>query len=202
MITRGLGAVVFAGVLLGGKGGAAFAQSNPTFLLVTTGEVSPSSPQTTVEVWATWEEPAPMDFMFAGANYDLRAGDGEFTSAHVDLMATGNSAGMLAGSRVVGAALGQILLDPTICYPCNRNNPLKLAHYSWETTDFTPRTVEMVTENTQNFRVYDYPFPNGTINLMSTFTPGSGSIRVVPGPGVVGVLGVGGLVAVRRRRVL
>jgi MYXO-CTERM domain-containing protein len=174
---------------------AAAQPSSPTFILTPTGDVSPTSPSTHIDVFARWDETA--EHVFSGANYDLVASDGEFIDAELILLFTGSNAGTLAGSRVSGAVIGQIHLPPFS--PGMRGNPIWLARYEWITTDFTPRTVELSTENTTQFRVT--PLPGGlTINLMSSFTPGSGSFNVTPAPSALALIGLGALVAARRRR--
>jgi MYXO-CTERM domain-containing protein len=179
-----------------GLAAAASAQpSNATFIIEASNDVSPGTPTTTITVSAAWDE--QMEHVFSGANYDLVASDGEFTSADLILMFTGNNPGTPAGSRVNGASIGQIHLPPAV--PGMQGNPMALASYDWTTTDFTPRTVNLSTENTTQFRVT--PLPGGTtIDLLGGFTAGSGSFNVVPAPSALALLGLGGLVAARRRR--
>lgn len=183
--------------------GGGLGQSNARLIIMTSGVVSPrgGDPTATVEVYAAWDPPAPAGpgtFVFTGVDYDLSSSDGRFTGAALDLVFTGNDPGVPVGSRVSGASIGQIHLPPHMGVV---DNPIKLAHYTWTTTDFTPRTVDLTTEGTSVFNVVRW-IGSQSIDLIGDFTPGSGSIRVVPGAGTVGLLGVGGLVAVRRRRVL
>jgi MYXO-CTERM domain-containing protein len=184
--------------LLGVAGLAAVASAQPSnarFIITSSNDVDPMNPTTTIQVLAAWDE--TMEHVFSGTNYDLVASDGEFTSASLDLMFTGNNAGTPAGNRVNGASIGQIHLPPAV--PGQQGNPIALASYEWTTTDFTPRTVDLSTENTTQFRVT--PLPGGlTISLINSFTAGSGSFNVTPAPSALALLGLGGLVAARRRR--
>lgn len=169
--------------------GGASGQSNATFRLKVSNVVTPSNPEATVSVFAAWEQGAPGEFVFTGANLDLVAGDGEFSDVEIILQLTCMCGGTTLGNRVNGLSIGQIHLPPVLVgLP---DNPIHLYDIKWTATDFTPRTVGLNTENTVQFRVA--PAPGGaTIDLMATFRPGSGSIRVVPGVGGVGLLALGG----------
>jgi hypothetical protein len=177
------------------------AQTNGTFLLVSSNTVSPSTPTTTIEIWATWVDPSAR-FLFGGTNYDIEAGDGVFTGGTLALGSSPpNSIGAISGRKVTGAAIGQFLL---VCDPfgCPNENPILLATYDWTTTDFTPRTVALESLNTNNFVVGTPVIPGPQILVQmypSEFTPGSGVITVVPAPAGWLVLALP-LVGMRRRR--
>lgn len=184
-----------------GIAGSASGQSNATFLIEVSNVVTPSSPEATVEVWGIWEDLGPpmsnMSHVFIGADYDLVADEGEFTSAIIDLVFTGNTAGSPMGNRVTGAALGQLHL-PLVANAVF-DNPILLAHYTWQTTDFRTRRVGLVTEGTSDIRVAGF-ISLLPISLISTFTPGSGRIEVVPAGGSVPLLVLGCVAAAHRGR--
>jgi len=184
-----------------GLAASAAAQSNGTYVIMSSNDVSPGTPETTISVYAAWDQGAPGDFVLGAVNYDLVAAEGEFTGTNLVLGANPpNNAGTPAGSRVNGAAIGQVHL-PTLGLPGNPDNPILLAEYTWTTTNFSNRTVDLSTESTSNFSIV--PGPGGvSMNLVTSgdFSPGSGVINVVPAPSALALLGLGGLVAARRRR--
>ena len=181
-------------------------QTDATYLLLSSNEVSPSSPTTTVEVWATWVDPK-VEWVFANADYDLTAADGVFSNPVNVLNGPGSSTGVLGGNVISGAANSQFHI-PQFGLLASRDNPILLATYDWTTTNFTPRTVSLDTSNTtafivawwdpQAYLIPDPPFPR---NLFPwRFTPGSGVINVIPAPGAWLVLALPLLAATRRRR--
>ena len=181
----------------------ALAQTNGTFLLTSTNTVSPTTPTTTIEIWAAWVDPGAQ-FVCAGADYDLTAGDGVFSNPVNVLNAHGSTTGVIAGNVITGAVLGQFHI-PGAGLIGSRDNPILLATYDWTTRDFTPRTVSLDTSNTGNFWVIWWlqrnPDPPGPINMYpSRFTPGSGVINVVPAPSAWVVLALPLVAATRRRR--
>jgi hypothetical protein len=181
--------------VLGLVGAAAVAHaqaSNATFILEASNDVSPAMPTTTITVSADWDE--IFEHVFSGADYDLVASGGEFISANLILIFTGNDPGTPAGSRVNGAAIGQIHLPPAV--PGVTGHPVELASYEWTTTNFSVRSIDFSTENTTQFRIT--PLAGMTISMMGSFTPGSGSFNVTPAPPAAALLGL--LIAARRRR--
>jgi len=184
-----------------GLAAAASAQSNGTYIIMASNDVDPMNTSTTISVYAAWDQANPGDFVLGAGNYDLVASDGDFTGANLVLGADPpNNAGTPAGSRVNGAAIGQVHL-PTLGLPGSPDNPILLAEYTWTTTNFANRTVDLSTENTTQFSVV--PGPGGvSINLVNSgaFSAGSGSFNVTPAPSALALLGLGGLVAARRRR--
>ena len=175
----------------------ALGQSNATFLLTSSNQVSPSVPTVTISIWAAWTDPALM-FIFTGGNYDLTAGDGVFSNPDNVLNGPGSTTGVITGNVISGAANGQLLLPLPPWFP--PTNPILLASYEWTTTHFTPRAVGLHTSNTTIFQVGD-PINGGFIGLYPhEFTAGSGVINVVPAPAVWFVLGLPLVAATRRRR--
>ncbi len=174
---------------------SAFAQTNGTYLLTSSNTVSPGSPTTTIEIWATWDDPL-RGFGFGGADYGLFAGDGIFSNAINFLHGPGSSTGVITGNVVSGAANGQVVLPGL---PIRTDNPILLATYDWTTTDFTPRSVSLETRNTSNFILVSIA-SGATVQLVpNNFTPGTGVITVVPAPAAWFAIALP-LVAARRRR--
>ena len=175
----------------------AIAQTNGTFLLTSSNTVSPTTPTTTVGIWATWFDPGA-EVLFRGADYDLTAGDGVLSNP-VNRLFGPFSTGVIAGNVISGAFSGQIHLPPF--GSASRDNPILLATYDWTTRDFTPRTVSLHTSNTANFFVALYSTGKVLPNLFpQEFSPGSGVINVIPTPAVWVVLALPLAAATRRRR--
>jgi len=192
-------------VVASGLVGAAAAQTLPTNTRLmfefdrTT--VSPHNASVTLTVSAAWDEAMPKDYAFGAVNYDLVAESGEFTGLELLLgMNPPNNAGVINGRRVVGAAIGQANFCGFSGCLYRFGNPMELASYTWETDDFSPRTVAFASENTTLFSLI--PGHGGvSINLYpERFTPGFGSITVVPAPASGLVLCAGVLLTRGRRR--
>ena len=184
-------------------GGPALAQTDGTYLLTSSNQVSPSSPSTTISIWAIWVDPRAL-FYFAGGNYDLTAAEGQFSNPMNVLNGPGSSTGVIAGNVISGGANGQLF----IFVPLLRDNPILLARYDWTTSNFTSRSVSLDTSNTAVFGVAWFNAgpggmpPAGTfVSLFpGEFTPGSGVINVVPAPAAWLVLALPVVAATRRRR--
>ena len=176
----------------------AVAQSDATYLLVSSNTVSPTTPTTTIEIWATWVDPGAQ-FVFGAADYDLTAGDGDFSNPALVLWSPFSSTGVIAGNVISGGIIGQILSWPPVLHMI-RDNPILLATYDWTTSDFAPRAVDLHTRNTSLFRVFSL-FTGELVELYpNEFTAGSGVINVVPAPAVWVVLALPLVAATRRRR--
>ena len=174
------------------------AQTDATYLLVSSNTVSPTTPTTTVEVWATWADPGA-EWVFSRGNYDLSAGDGVFSNPVNVLNARGSTTGVITGNMISGAFLGQFHI-PSIGLIGLRDNPILLATYDWTTTNFTARRVSLDTSNTGSFLIVTWDGTN-TIQLFpNSFTAGSGVINVVPGPAAWFVVAVPLAACTRRRR--
>jgi MYXO-CTERM domain-containing protein len=190
------GIVTLIGVA--GLATAATAQTAGTYEIRSSNVVTPATPSTTIEIWATWSDPAA-GFVFGGGNYDLTAGDGVFSGETNVLNGPGSSAGVAAGNTVTGGANGQLHL-PALGFIGSQDNPILMASYTWTTGDFTARNVAVDSSNTNNFIVADF-VTGATTNLFpGEFRDGAGSIVVTPAPSALALLGLGGLVATRRRR--
>jgi len=160
---------------------AALAQTNATYLLVSSNTVSPTTPTTTIGVWTTWGDPGA-EFVLVGADYNLTAEDGVFSNPVNVLNGPGSSTGVITGNLISGAVNGQ-LTSPHPLPLWSRDNPILLATYDWTTTDFTSRVVDLHTSNTSGFIVGVFA-TGATLQLYpQEFTPGSGVINVNPAPG-------------------
>ena len=177
----------------------ALGQFSGTYLLLSSNTVSPSSPTTTIGIWATWTYPNA-EWIFAVGDYDLTAGGGVFSNPVNVLNGIGSTTGVIAGHVISGAVNGQFHFFPPLIG--SRDNPILLATYDWTTSNFTPRTVSLHTSNTTRFMIIPWVIPNsGPLNLFPWgFTPGSGVINVVPAPAAWVVLALPLVTATRRRR--
>ncbi|MCH7793319.1 MAG: hypothetical protein IID31_13690 [Planctomycetes bacterium] len=173
-----------------------------TYLLISSNTVSPTTPTTTIGIWATWTDPR-VEYIFGAGDFDLTAGGGVFSNPANVLNGPGSTTGVIAGNVISGAANGQLHIPP-LGIIGSRNNPILLATYDWTTSNFTRRSVSLDTNNTTAFVVqtWDTSFGNSnTRNLFpGSFTPGSGVINVVPAPAVWVVLALPLVAATRRRR--
>ena len=197
----------FALIAVAGLATAVAAQpANPTgatYEFTVSNVVSPGNPMATVSLWAVWTDPA-RDWVFSAMSGGITAGDGVFSNAvNAHPSAPGSFPGTPAGNVVTGATLGQFHLPP-IGFIGERDNPFLLATYDWTTTDFTIRTVSLDAANIANFIVAEWgPPPAGgrTYQMFpQAYSPTTGGIQVIPAPSALALLGLGGLVALRRRR--
>ncbi|MCH7792685.1 MAG: hypothetical protein IID31_10450 [Planctomycetes bacterium] len=177
--------------------GRALAQTNGTYLLTSSNTVSPSSPTTTIAIWAAWDDPS-RELIFGGGNYDLTAGDGVFSNPVNVLQGPGSSTGVINGNVITGGANGQILLPFPPWFP--PANPILLATYDWTTTNFMARTVDLRTNNTSIFLLGDWRTVRVIELYPHEFTHGSGVINVIPVPAAWVVLALPLVAATRRRR--
>ena len=170
-----------------------------TYLLVSSNSVSPMTPITTIEIWATWTDPR-VEWIFGIGDYDLAAGEGVFSNPVNVLNGPGSSTGAITGNVIAGAVNGQLHIPPL--FVGSRDNPILLATYEWTTTNFAPRAVSLETSNTTSFMLAVWSTLNpGTTQLFPRrFSPGSGVINVVPAPAAWFVLALPLVVGTRRRR--
>ena len=182
----------------------ALGQIAGTYVLTSSKTVSPSSPTTTIGVWATWTDPNA-EWVFSVGNYDLTAGDGIFSNPVNILLGPASSTGVIAGNAISGAANGQLHIPPF--FIGSRDNPILLATYDWTTANFTPRSVGLHTSNTAFFAIawwdpkaYVNPDPPYRRLYPGAFSPGSGVINVIPTPAAWVVLALPLVAATRRRR--
>ena len=182
----------------------AVAQSDATYLLVSSNTVSPTTPITTIEVWATWVDPFAQ-WIFGAGDYDLTASDGQFSNPVNVLNGPGSTTGMIAGN-VISGALNLQLHFPSMGFIGSRDRPMLLATYDWTTSNFTTRSVNLDTSNTTTFRILAWwivppPPTAGSLQLFPrSFSAGSGVIIVIPVPAAWVVLALPLVAASRRRR--
>ena len=170
--------------------------------------VSPQNPTTTVRVSAYFPRQL---WGYSQGFFDLVGDDvsGEFSDFFLPAPLGPHPPGihgcvwLLVGSTMNGAVYdvltGQLTVVGCIADP---TNPLPVFEAQWTTSDFTPRTVELFTSNTQRFSVYvDH---NGSaIDLVARnqFRHGSAVIQVIPTASAAALLlSPSGAVMLRRRR--
>ena len=105
----------------------------------------------------------------------------------------GTSAGS-AGSSVGGIIAGQLHFPPL--FFANTANPILIWSGEWSTGNLTARTVDLSTLST---KLTNY-LPSGSSQNLTGWDEAKGTIEVVPAPSALALLGLGGLVAGRRRR--
>lgn len=167
------------------------------------GDITPSSPTVTVRLLGGFPR---ADFAVAGAILDIHASEAGWSELEllpVQIPPTpvpgpypdpqGRTPGEISGGDVTGAVMGQLHIGPFVADP---TNPLPMWEATFSTSDFTPRDISLST-TTHKFLVYYDPIPIGGPRTMGE---GAGVIRVIPAPGGLALLGLGGLAAARRRR--
>ncbi|MCA9278912.1 MAG: PEP-CTERM sorting domain-containing protein [Phycisphaeraceae bacterium] len=186
----------------------ASAQPHATFAIdVIGGVVSPSNPSVTVRVSGVFPETW---YALGYAEFDLISSDetGEFSNLFIPAPigpyphGTWGCVNTLAGAIVSGSIIeaGFFQLNAVGCV-AHTGTPLPIWEGTWTATDFTPRTVTLHTDNTQEFRVlvdstatFGYDFV-----AAGWFDHGFGSITVVPAPSS-GALMLAGMMCIARRR--
>lgn len=160
------------------------------------GTVNPGNPSAKVRISAKF---SPNDYAVAGVNVNVSAGDGSWSNnVNIAPMTTGSNPGTIVGSNVNGIIGGQLNF-PAAGIFANPANPIHTWEATWSTGDFTLRTVALSTR-TVRFDVYADRNSPSSGSRMSGLMEGSGGIDVVPAPSALALLGLGGLVAGRRRR--
>ncbi len=136
---------------------------------------------------------------FAGSIYDIIGGmnwdTGSVDSYHNELNALTDN-GTLQGNGDI-TTIESFQLPPLFNGDFIADNPIELYHITWTPNDYSARTVEVGDANHLNNDVYTDDF--GT-SVSYEGVAGSASFRVVPAPASMALLGLGGLVATRRRR--
>jgi hypothetical protein len=177
--------------------GPALGQSN-TFDIVVSNLVSPEQPSATVEVWASFN---PGLYAFAMASFDVLAStdQGRFSDPFLPLKFPSDYEGDIApdGDSVTGVNAGQIHFWNGGPY-ADTSNPILIWSVIWSTSKFAPRTIDLGTL-TREFWVYEDAGGGGE-DFINDFTEGAGMIHVVPGPGILAVLGLVAPLASPRRR--
>jgi hypothetical protein len=191
--------VIVGLVAVAGIAGAAFGQAgfNVGVEYGPSGSVNPGNPSAIVRISARF---SPNDYAFAGGRFDVGASDGTWSGNTLVGPIAGSpgvNPGVLGGSNVTGVICGQVHFPPVL--PGNNSNPILLWEATWTTNDFTARSVA-VTTTTARFDVYPSSTSPSSQSRLSGLVEGAGDIVVTPAPSALALLGLGGLVAGRRRR--
>ena len=135
---------------------------------------------------------------FAGSIYEILGGtnwDTGVVAVHDNLLDALTDDGTLVGNDITNIESFQL---PLFFNPFfDASNPIDIYKITWTPNDYSSRTVEVSDANHQNNDVYTDNF--GTSIPYQAVVNGA-SFRVVPAPASLALLGLGGLVANRRRR--
>ncbi len=136
---------------------------------------------------------------FAGSIYDIvgvsnwDTGTVDAYENHLDAL---TGPGNLQGNNDI-LTIESFQLPPLFNPDFDASNPITLYSITWTPSDYTARTVEVGDTNHLNNDVYTDTF--GT-SVPYTGVSGVASFNVVPAPASMALLGLGGLIAGRRRR--
>lgn len=184
------------------------AQPHATFAIdVIGGVVSPTNPSVTVRVSGVFPETW---YALGYAEFDLISSDetGEFSNLFIPAPigpyphGTWGCVNTTGGTIMNGSAYEAVFFQVNAlgcgAYP---GMPLPIWEGTWTATDFTPRTVDLHTENTSEFRVFTDHNATGGYDFVAAgwFDHGFGSITVVPAPSS-GALMLAGMMCLARRR--
>lgn len=157
--------------------------------------VNPNAPTCRVRVEAKF---SPNDYAVAGVRFDVLAGEAGWSNNVVLApLTTGSNPGVINGAAVTGVTAGQLNF-PAAGIFANPANPIGAWEANWTTANFTSRVVPVNTR-TARFDVYadrNSPTSGSRMPVME----GGNGIVVTPAPSALALLGLGGLVAGRRRR--
>ena len=185
-----------AGAALGMAAMASASVTPNTYEIRVSNKVSPTEPSTTVEVWAEWD--SDLFYAFAAAEWNL-LGDttGDFSGPASAFSDAGQTDGTPMDGNVTGIVTGQLQFPPGSLF-ADRSDPILIWSATWSTTDFTDRTVDLVTA-TARYSLY-VDDTGLSSDVTSTVIEAVGEIHVIPAPASLALLGLGGLAATRRRR--
>ncbi|MFG0283905.1 MAG: hypothetical protein ACF8R7_05740 [Phycisphaerales bacterium JB039] len=193
-VRRRRAARVVGAVVAGALAGGASAQRDNGFILEAPAEVGPGSGRFEVRLLAEFDGRAYDSF--AGARLDVRASEAGWSDPELILLGAGTTPGEITGPDIRGLIVGQNWwgLDP------DPTNPIAAWKATFTITDFTPRTLRIETV-TSAFAVYvEYTYPSPPPVAYPPFHEATREIRVIPAPGALGVGGLVGLGALRRRQ--
>jgi MYXO-CTERM domain-containing protein len=136
---------------------------------------------------------------YAGSIFDI-LGTGNWDTGSVDSFANlvdslATGPGDLQGNNDI-TGIESFQLPPFFNPSFNAANPVAIYAITWTPNDYSNRTVSLTSANHANFSVYTDTF--GT-SVEYTGDVRGGSFQVVPAPASLALLGLGGLVARRRR---
>jgi hypothetical protein len=136
---------------------------------------------------------------FAGSIFDIRGvsnWDTGTVDSYENMLNALTDDGQLQGNNDI-LVIEAFQLPPLFNPNFDASNPIELYKITWTPSDYTARTVELGDTNHLNNDVYTDDF--GT-NVPYDGIAGVASFQVVPAPASMALLGLGGLIAGRRRR--
>ncbi|MDQ7014257.1 MAG: PEP-CTERM sorting domain-containing protein [Planctomycetota bacterium] len=136
---------------------------------------------------------------FAGSIYDIIGGmnwDTGSVDSYVNSLKDLTDDGTLQANGDI-TTIESFQLPPAFNGNFISDNPIELYNITWTPNDYSARTVEVGDANHLNNDVYTDDF--GT-SIPYAGVDGTASFSVVPAPASMALLGLGGLVATRRRR--
>jgi len=170
-------------------------------VLAPAGHSSGLPQMTTIEVYAKFDDLE--HYAFAMGDFDFIASENGIAGVNwIDntLVAPFDlgAAGLLQDNGAVNIMPGQLHFPPAIIG--DDSNIALVWTINYTATDFTKRAIDFGTL-TRQFAVYDDAFTDSLsfvdpVNLWE----GEGGFRIIPAPGAAALLGLGGLIASRRRR--
>lgn len=141
---------------------------------------------------------SPADHAFGAALFDVNASEvGWVAGTNEVILPPPANPGTINGASITGITAGQIHFPPVVL--ANTANPIAAWRATWSTNNFSPRTVDITTRTTR-FDVYLSPTTPQSESRLAGLMEGSGRIQIIPAPSALALLGMGGLVAARRRR--
>lgn len=153
--------------------------------------------QNSAEVTVSAFYSAP-DHAFGGGLFNVVASEaGWVAGSNEVILPPPSNPGTINGASITGITAGQVHFPPVVM--ANTANPLATWKATWSTNDFSPRSVSLSTVTTR-FDVYISATTPQSVSRLTGLLEGAGEIRIVPAPSALALLGLGGLVAARRRR--
>ncbi|MEO1008448.1 MAG: hypothetical protein AAFX79_07765 [Planctomycetota bacterium] len=141
------------------------------------------------------------DFAMAGIATELviNAAEGEFSDLRLiaPMDGPGTSEGVLAGSAIEGIIAGQLNFPPAGIY-ADPTNPIAFWQVTFTASVPTGGLILDIETRTSRFDVYTAMGSATSESRLADLSEGRAVI--FPSPGTAGLLGVGGLLACRRRR--
>ena len=165
------------------------------------GIVSPSSPSVNIDVYAITGEPW---FAFSTALFGYWATESGAAEPHYRLLPADGIPGFppswfVAVTPQTNGWLANVGQSNTVSHPANPASPLLIMSFEWETSDFTPRTVEI------HMGAADWWIYETSSSQAPVFTPPPNNIvlqiQVIPAPSsALALFGGASVLGARRRR--